>query len=61
MTTLSGCGQGLITVGGIAKPRRLSSWWQMSLDIFSDDDDTAGSQPDLMQWANATDLAEDAS
>ena len=28
---------------------------------LSDDDGTAGSQPDLMQWVNATDLAWDAS
>ena len=34
VTTLSGCGLGLITVGGIAKPRRPPSWLLMSLVLY---------------------------
>ena len=61
---LPGCGQALITVGGTASPGRRVEEWTLAANEpghLSDDDDTAGSGPDLMQWVNVTDLVGDAS
>ena len=52
------------TVGGNAKPRGLSEAGTLDGNEpghLSEDCNTAGSQPDLMQWVNVTDLARDAS
>ena len=55
---------GLITVDDTARPRMPAD--ASTLDgnepgHLSEDDDTAGSQPDLTQWVTVTDLAGDAS
>ena len=61
---LSGCGQRLITVDGTTSPRRPVE--SSTLDAnkpghLSDDDYTAGSQPDVMQQVTVTDRACDVS
>ena len=65
MGQLSGCGQGLITVGGTANPIRpaeVGTWDDNEPGhLFEDDDNTAGSQPDIMQHVNVTNLEGSAS
>ena len=61
---LSGCGQRLITVDGKTSPRRpveASTLDANKLGHLSEDDYTAGSQPDVMQQVTVTDLAGDVS
>ena len=61
---VSGCVQRLITVDGTTSPRRPVE--ASTLDVnkpghLSEDDYTAGSQPDVMQQVTVTDLAGDVS
>ena len=60
---LSGCGNALLTVGGTAIPRRHVEECTLAVNDghLSEYDDTAGSQPDLMQWVIITGLIGDVS